>query len=179
MQRLVDRRRTAHRLWGFKDPRVCLFLPAWKHLMPDCKVVLVFRRVADCSYSLSRRHATELLTASGPRDVHERFFKVPDFAPRMWLIHNRALLEFARRYPDDVLAVSFESLLRGLPLTRLVRSAWNAPLEDVPTLSALDPLATRPREQRQPLSNPALGEELDQVWDEILTLAEQSVRMAG
>jgi hypothetical protein len=170
MERYVERRRTEHRLWGFKDPRVCLFLPAWRHLMPDCKVLITFRPVADCSYSLSRRHATELFTASGPVDVHRRFFEIPDLAPRMWLFHNRALVGFARRHPDDVLTISFESLLRGLPLTRLLRTAWGAPLDEVPTFSALDPLATMRRGHRQPLADPSLAEELDAVWNDLIAL---------
>jgi hypothetical protein len=174
MERFVERRRREHRLWGFKDPRVCLLLPAWKHLMPDCKVLIVFRRVADCSYSLTRRHATELFRASGPKEVHRRFFSITDLAPRMWLAHNRALIAFARRYPEDVLVVSFDSLLRGVQLTRLVRMAWNAPLREVPTFSALDPLATTPRDHRQPLCDIGLASELDSVWSELQALEEQT-----
>ncbi len=179
MERFVEQRRTGHRLWGFKDPRVCLFLPAWKHLMPDCKVLITFRPVADSSYSLCRRHATELFTASGPAQVHRRFFEIADLAPRMWLFHNRALIAFARRYPEDVLTISFESLLRGLPLTRLVRRAWGAPLHEVPTFSALDPLATLPRGHRQPLADPSLGVELDAVWNDLTALEHDTLSLVN
>jgi hypothetical protein len=143
--------------------------------MPDCKVLITFRRVADCSYSLSRRHALELFTASGPSDVHRRFFTIPDLAPRMWLAHNRALLAFARRYPEDVLAVSFESLLRGLPLTRLIRTAWHAPLAEIPTFSALDPLATTRRGNRQPLADATLVDEIDAVWEDLVALERETM----
>jgi hypothetical protein len=175
MESYVERRRLERPLWGFKDPRVCLFLPAWKHLMPDCKVLITFRRVADSSYSLSRRHALELFTASGPPDVHRRFFTIADLAPRMWLAHNRALIAFARRYPEDVLTVSFESLLRGFPLTRLIRRYWGAPLVEVPTFSAVDPLATTRRSNRQPLADGSLAEEIDAVWEDLLTLERETL----
>jgi len=177
MERFVESRRTAHRLWGFKDPRVCLFMSAWKHLMPDCKVLITFRPVADSSYSLCRRHATELFTASGPAHVHRRFFEIPDLASRMWLFHNRVLVAFARRYPEDVLTISFESLLRGLPLTRLLRRAWGVPLDEVPTFSALDPLATMPRGHRQPLADRSLGPELDEVWNHLLALEQDTLAL--
>jgi hypothetical protein len=175
MERFVSRRRRMHRLWGFKDPRVCLFLPAWKHVMPSCKVLISFRHPADCSYSLSRRHASELLTVSGPEDIHRRFFDEPDLAPRMWLVHNRALLSFADRYPDDVLAVGFDSLLRGFPLTQLVRRSWGAPLNEAPTFSALDPMATQQRDHPQPLADPRLADELDAVWAALEELERRSV----
>lgn len=175
MERLVERRRVAHRLWGFKDPRACLFLGTWKHLMPDSKVVLVFRPVSDCSYSLHRRHATQLFQGTGPGEVHRRFFEEPDLAARMWLAHNRALLAFADRHPEDVLGVGFDALQRGLPLTRLVRSAWRVPLREVATFSALDPLVTTPRDQRQPLGDPSLAEQIDDVWAALTALEARSL----
>jgi hypothetical protein len=179
MEEIIERRRRKHRLWGFKDPRVCMFLPAWKHLMPDCKVLVSFRHPAHCCYSLSRRHALELFQSRGSSDTHARFFDTPDLAPRMWLVYNRALLSFAARYPDDVIAVDFGSLLRGLPLTRLVRMSWRAPLEEVPTFSALDPLATQQRDHRQPLADPDLIAEFDEVWSELKALERGSLTVLG
>jgi hypothetical protein len=147
----------------------------WKHVLPDAKVLIVFRPVADCSYSLHRRHAIELATRNGPAEVHRRFFEERDLAPRMWLAHNRALLAFAQAYPDDVLAVSFGSLLRGLPLTRLLRRAWGAPLREVPTFSALDPMATQRRDHRQPLSDRNLAAPLDATWDALCALERDTL----
>ena len=43
MRQLVECRNTEHRLWGFKDPRACLFLALWKYLLPNAKVLLVYR----------------------------------------------------------------------------------------------------------------------------------------
>jgi hypothetical protein len=177
MEQFVAQRRLQHRLWGFKDPRVCLFLPAWKHLLPDCKVLITYRPVSDCSYSLARRHALELFTRSGPAEVHRRFFTIPDLAPRMWLAHNRALVEFARSHPNDVLTISFNALLRGLPLTRLIRARWGAGLREVPTFSVMDPMATTRRDYRQPLADPSLADEIDSVFEDLRELEHQTVEM--
>jgi hypothetical protein len=179
MEQIVERRRRSHRLWGFKDPRLSLFVASWKHLMRECKLLISFRHPADCCYSLSRRHALELFQAQGPADTHSAFFDTPDLAPRMWLVYNRALLAFAARYPDDVLAVDFGSLLLGLPLTRLARMSFRAPLTEVSTFSALDPLATQRRDHPQPLADPELASELDAVWTELKTLERRSLSLLG
>jgi hypothetical protein len=179
MEDYVKTRRLAHRLWGFKDPRACLFLPAWKHLMPSAKVLIVYRHVSHCAYSLSRRHARELFTDSGPPEVHRRFFEVSDLAARMWLAHNRALVAFAHRYPDDVLVISFDALLGGLPITRIARHRWRAPLADVPTFSALDPLATQRRDYRQPLADPSLAKPIDEVWHELESLERLTIELGA
>lgn len=170
MERHVERKRSRHRIWGFKDPRTCLFLGAWKHLMPDAKILVAFRPVADCSYSLARRHAGEIFTLTGPQHIHRRFFEEPDVAARMWITHNRALLDVVRRYPDDVLTVSFKTLLHGFPLVDMIRDQWRAPLQRVPTFSAVDPMATQRRGARQPLSDTRLAGEIDAVWAELVDL---------
>ena len=41
MRAMVERRNAEHALWGFKDPRTCLFMMPWKYLLPDAKVLLV------------------------------------------------------------------------------------------------------------------------------------------
>ncbi len=88
--------------WGFKDPRVCLFLDAWKYLLPEARVVAVYRNWSDATYSLERRHIEEMTAGVGSVDVHERFWTVPDLGLRMWIEYNRALLRFASAHPDDV-----------------------------------------------------------------------------
>ena len=177
IQDYVVRRRVEHRLWGFKDPRSCLFLPAWKHVMPDSKIVIIFRPVEDCASSLARRHAREIFDKTGPQDVHRRFFTVADLAARMWLVHNRALVDFARRHPEEVLTVSFDGLLNGLPLTRLLRLAWGVPLREVPTLSTLDPLATSRRRARLPIADPELPAALDAVRADLVNLEQGTLAL--
>ena len=44
---IVERRNAEHNLWGFKDPRVCLFMMLWKHLLPNVKVLLIYRHFSD------------------------------------------------------------------------------------------------------------------------------------
>jgi hypothetical protein len=45
LKRVAERRDAEHNLWGFKDPRVCLFMMLWKHLLPNAKVLLVYRYI--------------------------------------------------------------------------------------------------------------------------------------
>src|SRR5918992_6042940 len=67
MERFIQRRNAEHHLWGFKDPRVCLFVMIWKHLLPNAKVLLVYRHFSDAAYSLGRRQSVEMLSdPTGP-----------------------------------------------------------------------------------------------------------------
>ena len=117
---MIERRNAEHALWGFKDPRACLFLMIWKYLLPDMKVLLVYRHFSESTHSLGRRHSSDLFMRMGNPRIHRRFWEEPDLALRMWLVHNEVLLAFARAYPEDTLAVSMDMIRDGFPLVHAV-----------------------------------------------------------
>lgn len=173
-RRIIERRNAEHELWGFKDPRVCLFLMVWKFLLPRARVLLVYRHFADSTYSLVRRRATELFLGLGPRDLLGRFWEEPDLALRMWLVHNEALLAFARTYPEDTLAVSLDTLRSGFPLIEAINRRWNFGLGEVRIPEVLDPEAIVGWRERQPLSDRRLIERVEVTWSELERLGGES-----
>lgn len=171
MTHLVERRALSHTVWGFKDPRSCFFLHAWKHLIPDLKAVVVYRHWADSAYSLERRHAAHALQRKGPVALHQLFWEKPDHALRMWLEHNRALVRYARTYPDDTLVVSVGAL-QELPIIDLVNAAWKIGLEPIPTSEIFDSDALGRRPGRQPVSRTDTVAALEKTWHDLDELAE-------
>ncbi|HEX2181449.1 MAG TPA: hypothetical protein VHH10_04130 [Rubrobacteraceae bacterium] len=164
MRQIIERRNTEHALWGFKDPRACLFLMLWKYLIPDMKVLLVYRRFSEVTRSLGQRHSTELFLNRGNQLVHERFWKEPDLALKMWLVHNNALLAFARAYPEDTLALSMEMIRDGFPLVWAIKRRWGFELEDVPVGEAFDPGVVARPAGRQPVSDRRLIGKVEATW---------------
>jgi hypothetical protein len=177
MRELVERRNTEHRLWGFKDPRACLFLPLWKYLLPSAKVLLVYRHFSGSTYSLGRRHSTLLFSGAINRFLHRRFWEEPDLALRMWLTYNKALLAFARAHPDDTLAVSMNMIRDGFPLVWTIEQHWNLGLENVPVGEVFNPAATIERPRRQPVSDRRLIGEVERAWRDLEELGAKTERM--
>lgn len=172
MTQLVERRELSHARWGFKDPRACFFLNAWKHLIPDLKAVVVYRHWADCAYSLERRHASDLLGNLGAATVHRRFWREPDLALRMWIEHNRALVRYARAYLDDTLVVEVSQLERGLPLVDLINATWDVGLDPVSTWEVFDPDVLARRPGRQPVSQSDTVSAVQSTWRDLEALAQ-------
>lgn len=175
---IVDRQK-GHRVWGFKDPRACLFLQVWKHLLPEARLVVVFRHYAEAVGSLHRREARLALAGEEPDGLHRRFWQVPALGLRMWLVHNRALLDFAAAHPGDVLAVSFDALRAGAPLLAAVEARWGLGLRVVPTFEAVQPgypPAERPSLRPAP---PGLVDEADGVLAALEGLAAETGREGG
>jgi hypothetical protein len=177
MERIIRRRNAEHDLWGFKDPRVCLFMMIWKYLLPNAKALLIYRHFADTTYSLGRRQSTELFSRpTGPQRMYRRFWEEPDLALRMWLTHNEALLTFARTYPEDTLAVSLGMVQRGFPVIRAVNQRWGLSLNEVPVSEVYDPTVTERRPGKQPISDRRLIARVDATWQALEQLGKQTER---
>ena len=177
LERIIRRRDAEHGLWGFKDPRVCPFMMLWKHLLPNAKALLVYRHFSDTAYSLGRRQSVELFRdPTGPARMYRRFWEEPDLALRMWLTNNRALLAFARSYPEDTLAVSLDMVQNGFPIIEAINRRWGWGLDEVPASEVLDPAATERRLGRQPISDRRLIDQIDATWRALEQLAEQTER---
>jgi hypothetical protein len=175
MEQIIQRRNAEHNLWGFKDPRVCLFMMIWKHMLPNTKALLIYRHFSDTTYSLGRRQSTELLSdPTGSQGRYRRFWEEPDFALRMWLTHNEALLTFARAYPEDTLAVSLDMLQNGFPVIRMVNQRWDLGLNEVHTSEVFDPIVIERRPGKQPLSDRRLIDRVDATWQGLERLREQT-----
>jgi Methyltransferase domain len=86
---LVARRR-GHRLWGWKDPRTCLFLEFWHPLLDQPRYVFVYRHPVEVALSLLRRGA----------EVDLQALENPAVSLEAWRVHNQAILDFYRRHPD-------------------------------------------------------------------------------
>lgn len=174
---MVERRSAEHALWGFKDPRACLFLMVWKYLLPDMKVLLVYRHFSESTYSLGRRHSSDLLLHRGNPRIHRRFWEEPDLALRMWMEHNRVLLAFARAYPEDTLAVSMDMIRDGFPLLWAIEDRWGFGLEDVPLGEVYDPRIAARRTIRQPVSNPEVAAKAGRIWAELEAMGRETEKM--
>jgi hypothetical protein len=178
MEQIIQRRNAEHSLWGFKDPRVCLFMMVWKHLLPNARVLLIYRHYSDTTYSLGRRQSTELFSnPRGPARLYSRFWEEPDLALRLWLMHNELLLTFARTYPEDTLAMSLDMVQNGFPVIRAINQRWGLGLEEVPASQVFDPTVTERRPGKQPVSDRSLIARVDATWQALEELGMEAERM--
>jgi hypothetical protein len=177
MRQMIERRNAEHALWGFKDPRACLIIMLWKYLLPDMKIVLVYRHFSESTRSLGQRQSSDLFLRRGNYYIHRRFWEEPDLALRMWLVHNKALLAFARAHPQDTLAVSMDMIRDGFPVVWAVNRRWNLDLRDVPVGEVYDPHITARRSKRQSVSDRSLIGDVLSTWEALEGLGKKTETM--
>jgi GT2 family glycosyltransferase/glycosyltransferase involved in cell wall biosynthesis len=78
--------------WGWKDPRNCLTLPFWRHLLPPLRSIICMRSPIDVARSLQERN-----------DIST------EKAARIWLQHMKAGLENTAGHPR--LLVFYEDMM--------------------------------------------------------------------
>jgi hypothetical protein len=174
MASFVARRQSHHKDWGFKDPRTCLFLGAWKYLLPDSRFVLVYRHPSDCARSLRRRQAEEYFSGRGNAASHLRFFRELDHAFKMWDVYNRHLIAFARAHVDDCLVLPFERLSDEYPLIRAVNRRFGIELEEVPTVAVFDPTVVTDSPHALPVYGGRVRARVAETWRDLEDLGRKT-----
>jgi hypothetical protein len=88
--------------WGWKDPRTVFFLEAWKTIIPDLKVLLLWRSQAEVVDSLIRRS----------RKSHIGVMKIGiREAVRLWITYNRLICTFKAKYAESTILIPIKRIL--------------------------------------------------------------------
>lgn len=94
---LAEVRNRRYSVWGWKDPRTCLFLDEYAQLLPDLTVLALWRPTEAVVASLLRR-------AESVPDGHGSKVS-PGEAAAITEHHTRALSRFVERHPDQCVNV--------------------------------------------------------------------------
>ncbi len=115
-RQLISHRDARYACWGWKDPRSVLFLETWKALIPDLKVLLLWRPCHDVARSLWKRK----------RQTRSRDYQIGRWqAIRVWRAHTQQVLAYRHRHPDESLLVSIYDLVeRDQELLERINRRW-------------------------------------------------------
>lgn len=177
LTKYITQRSNQNSPWGVKDPRICLFLDDWhKELGEDGCYFFVVRHWSSCIESLLNRHSKNL--AYGLKEITSdatdiQFWTQPDLAAKMWLSYNKRLVSFAKKYPDLTIIATQRALFNGAPILKMLNKKFLFEL-DTNAKSPFDKSLFRDVSNNtifESLSY-SLQQELNNVWLEILALAE-------
>ncbi len=148
--RLATRRglETGGGAWGWKDPRTTVFLPLWEELLPELRVVVVFRRAATVAAGRRRRRHTphrQPWRGAGPHARRGRPMTKDGAILGMWRTYNLLALEAGERLGERCVFVDADRVQESWePLVAWLGEAGVA-LSTVDPADALDPSLLRRR----------------------------------
>ena len=152
--------------WAIKDPRLCLFLPEWLHVVPDARIIVVFRRPDEVVRSLHRRHARRWVDSRriDPSDIS--FWEVPDLALHLWVHYNEQLLgSLEATDPANMFVLDWNDPQQASQLVDEVTSRWRLDLTDADT--ARDPSLGQPVDAPVEVRDGDLLERAHGVWERL------------
>ncbi len=127
MKMIAHKRRSPSSLWGFEDPRACLFLNSWEKVIPNLKVLVIYRHYSYCLHSLFKFHAH--INMLNPKlfssyNTNHKLWLNLELGLRMWLAYNKNLLSYARSSQDSVLFLPHQAIKHGCDVVTLVNKAF-------------------------------------------------------
>ena len=127
---MITQRNSKFCVWGWKDPRTVLFLEQWKELIPDLRVLLLwrpYRNVVDSLIRRSKRSSFDVLRISMMQ------------ASRLWISYNRHVLAYRQNHPKDSILVQLEAvLLKDQEVFEMITSRLEIPLSYSPIQELVD-----------------------------------------
>ncbi|MEM9222414.1 MAG: hypothetical protein AAGB11_08430 [Pseudomonadota bacterium] len=154
--------KSEHAAWGFKDPRVCYFLPQWRATFPDMAVVYVYRPCIDCVHSMRKRAARDFSVGHAV-DLNFEFFRDSDVAIRMYLNYAQQALRFLENDRGRKLVIPMADLLQNRDIVSEVRKTWDYQLADVMPFDVYDGMSLSQSGPNEPILDESLLAEIQAV----------------
>lgn len=192
---LLDARNERFAQWGFKDPRTCLFLDAYRRLLPDAHYLVIFRDFRETVSSLIlrgfRQKDQKYATRGGLRGwwwfavrrrLRWRRVRRRDAArfAKVWICYNRQILAGLREVaPSRQVVVAFRNLVHdgGNALFTTLTARWGFALHHVPLQSIYRPRLVSQALDLEPWIGARVLAEADAVQEQLEALA--SARRPG
>lgn len=118
-----------------KDPRSTLFLRDWATTDSNLKFLCLYRSYDACERSLLVREAREFVYNFTHQEKSLQFWLGHELGLRMWLEYNRRIVDFVKSYPDRVLLIRQDALIKDSPLPDRLNSKFNFDLSDIPNFT--------------------------------------------
>ena len=133
----VERRVSAGRPWGVKDPRLCLYLDEWLRIAPEARVVVVVRRPDETIRSLHMRHSRRHVETRGVDPSDLDFWRDPDLGLKLWVHYHQQTLQ-ALDAARDPYIIDFSDRSAADHAVASLVNRWSLDL-DAASIPALDP----------------------------------------
>jgi len=120
MVKLINRQNNRYHDWGFKDPRSVVTYPLWYKLLPEHRIIVIYRDPAGNWPRHRWRGLRKRYSNPWRTYVHLR----------QWVEYNNALLALGKNPGDDFILLSFEKLMQSSEEVNRLADFLGRPVED-------------------------------------------------
>ena len=142
---LINMKNQGHQVWGWKDPRTCLFLETYNELIPDARYLVIIRDYKAVVSSLLSRDFQDYEQKYLRRDLFQRmvwkifrrqshlrkYYKArADHYMKVWILYNEEILKYVEMLPYSAYVMLTYAQLKGHAedVCELLNNRWNLSL---------------------------------------------------
>lgn len=187
-KKLITQRNSQRKYWAWKDPRTSLLLnPLWHQLIPDLKLIIIYRNFNDAVSSLYVRELLRYkqVTNIGLRKrisyllkrFHHNFFqsKIYNQFLSSWILYHNEIINFIKIKTDsEVVVLDIDTILKiEENIITHLNEFWGLALSFYPIKSLINPK----KYQNYPLIefNSQLEYEAIQIYNQLKILRDHSI----
>ena len=137
-KRLAEERNRKFDRWGWKDPRTVLFLEQWKELIPQLKMILIWRPCGETAHSLVKR--SRAARQAGGKNLEELPVIGMADSVKLWVSYNQILCRYKERYSDDTILLPLSYIVyHDEEVIKLINDKLKIDLSYKPIAQVFDP----------------------------------------
>lgn len=109
-KKIIQVREQTNETWGWKDPRTTHFLKQWKKLIPELKVLIIWRPATLVINSLLKRSKEKKVLDPKNKIQIDKLNINTLNALRLWILHNQLLYEYKKNNLKDTILIPLDVL---------------------------------------------------------------------
>ncbi len=106
--------------WGFKDPRTCLTYGVWKQMLPEHRIIAIYRHPAELVTHYRRQQNSRLLTN----------FPVIWKSLHAWYVYNNEMLKILKKSESPYFLTEYNDLMAGDSVIKQLSEFTGTALKD-------------------------------------------------
>lgn len=135
------RQRSHLNQWGWKEPRSTLLLDMWKEIIPQLKILLIYRPCGEVVDSLLRREFKINWNRFRVHYLKYSRLNIPLIIKlsSVWARYNMTAINVARKFPEDALIFRLDDVLKySTKIAELINEIWRLELTPVDIKNVYD-----------------------------------------
>lgn len=138
-ENLIVNRNTKYDIWGWKDPRTVIFLEEYKQLIPELKVLCIWRDFKGTVQSLIERS----------RKANQPVYKINLWqASALWVYYSQLVNNYKKKYPDDTIVIPLNAIKNNdQQVFALITEKLKIPLQYTPLSEVYEQNLLQQRQQ--------------------------------
>ncbi len=172
--RQIVYKRDAMALWGFKDPRTCLFSGLWKWACSDPRWIVPLRHYGQCIDSIIRRAKYDYdkgISVESNRAISSS----PEWCARSWLQYMLRVLSIVENDSENCFVFQITHEIKEAILSKSINNKFGSDLDEKPLSEIFDasllkdkPVVIKGVEDKTQLA-------MDKVWNRLCCYTETLV----